>query len=287
MTIAWTWSLLVACVLVFAGAADASAESPQDGASAQNQAPYKFGVFPYLAPLRLEAIYAPIGKALSQAIGRPVQFRTASRFELFFAQLKAEKYDIAFIQPFWYVKAADQFGYLPLARIEKPLTAMIVVLDDSAIRSPEDLRGKTIATPPPFGPVTRMATRALKERGLVPGRDLELKSFKSVDSCYQQLAIGSVSACLSGHLVRREVEKNLKVKLRVLMETPGIPSLVFVAHSRVPAEVRAQLRDTIVAWGDSEAGRTLARGTGATRFVPAEDTDYDVVRALLKEIGTQ
>lgn len=290
MTRARARTLLFACAFLLGALANAPAAVAADqGARVRHQdgAPYKFGVFPYMAPLRLESIYAPIARAFSEHIGRPVQFRTASNFTQFFENLEAEKYDIAFIQPFWYVDAADRFGYLPLARLREPLSAVIFVLDDSPIRSVDDLRGKSVATPPPKGPATRMAIRALEDKGIVPGRDLALKSFKSVDSCYQQLVIGSVSACISGQLVRRQVEENLKVELRVLLKTPGIPSLSFVVHPRVRPKDRARLLETILSWGDSEAGRALERGLGASRFIASEDVDYDVIRTMLTEADRQ
>ncbi len=286
----WLRTFLIAGFVGVGGAAAAWAAEPLENGQ-QDQAKagvtYKLGVFPYLTPLRMEAIYAPVSAALGQALDHPVQFRTSSRFELFFAKLKAKDYDIALIQPFWYVPAVDQFGYLPLARMEEPFTSMIMVLDDSPLRSPEDLRGKTLATPPAFVPVTRMASKALKEIGIVPGRDLEMKAFKSVDSCFQQVLIGSASACVSPPFAPPVIEEKLNVKLRALMKTPSIPNLTFVVHSRVPAEDRARFEQAILSWDTDDSGRALLQGIKTRRFVPARDAEYDVVRALIKEVQQQ
>jgi len=279
-------AFIVACLVAGGVAHNAFAQTVEDTrpAEAGVDEPYTFGVFPYLSPLRLESLYASVATALGDGVGRPLRFKTSSSFKLFFAKLEAGAYDIAFLQPLWVPPALDRFGYLPLARIEEPLTAVVVVLDDSPIRSAADLKGKTVATPPPIGPVTRMATQALIDRGLEPGRNVELKAFKSVDSCFQQVVIGSASACVSGPLVLHIMEEKLKVKLRVLIETPGIPSLSFVAHSRVPAEDRARLRETILSWADSPAGMEMIQGFGASGFVPATARDYDIVRTMFKEM---
>jgi len=280
--------LLITCFVFavsFVATASTATADPAGPPQAADRASFTFGVFPCLSPLRLEMLYAPIGKALGEGVGRPVRFKTASKFKTFFARLEAGEYDIAFIQPLWVPPALDRFGYLPLARIEEPLSAVVVVRDDSPIRSAADLRGKVVATPPSIGPVTRMGTRALIDHGLKPGRDIEIKAFKSVDSCFHQVVIGSASACVSGPLVLGFMEEKLKVKLRVLIKTPGIPSLTFVAHSRVPAEDRSRLRQTIVTWADSEAGRELMRKIGASRFVPASNREYDVVRTMFKEMA--
>lgn len=264
-----------------AWAADTPARQPSGPPEAKTS--YRLGVFPYLTPLRLEPIYAPISADFRRALGHPVHFRTASQFGLFFERLKAEHYDIALIQPLWYVPAVDRFGYLPLARIVEPLSSVIVVLDESLLKSIEDLRGKTVAAPPVFAPVSRMAIKALRERDVVPGRDLALKHVKSIDSCFQQVVIGTASACISGPLAPPMIEKKLKVKLRILMKTPGIPNLTFVVHSRVAAEDRERLRQAILSWRTNDSGRRLLQGIGTRGFVQASDAEYDIVRTLLKE----
>jgi len=62
--------------------------------------------------------------------------------------------------------------------MKKPFVSLIVVLDSSPIKSIEDLRGKTIATPPAYVPVVHMARKALIKEGIIPGKDVTLKAFK-------------------------------------------------------------------------------------------------------------
>ena len=283
-------ALVLAGLLGYCGTTAAWATEPSEtGEGDQGSAgsAYSLGVFPYLTPLRMEAIYAPVSEDLRRALGHPVLFRTASRFEVFFERLKAQRYDIAVIQPFWYVPAVDRFGSLPLARMTEPLTTQIMVLDSSSLSSTEDLRGTTVATPPAFAPVTHIARKALEERGMVPGRDVVLKAFKSIDSCFQQVVIGAASACVSGSFAPRIMEKELKVKLRALIKTPGIPNVTIVIHSRVPATVRERLRQAVLSWHSNNDGRALLQRIGTSQFVPARDADYDVVRALVREFPQQ
>jgi len=248
---------------------------------------YVFGVFPYLSAVRLENIYAPVAASLQQAIGGEVHFRTASQFKRFFGRLKQQHYDIALIQPFWYVPSVDQFGYLPLARMQEPFTSLIMVLDDSPLKTPEDLRGKVIATPPAFVPVVHMARKALKERGLMPGRDLQLKAFKSVDSCFQQVLIGNADACISPPFAPAVVEEKMHVRLRVILKTAAIPNLTFIVHQRVPAQARERLQQTILSWHSSREGQQLLQGMKTQGFIPALEEDYTGVRELVRETQKQ
>lgn len=270
---------LIACFLILAfGSAAKSADAPPEA--------YTFGVFPYLSAARLEPIYAPVALEMSKTLERPVGFRTSTEFKRFFKKLSQQRYDFALIQPFWYPPAADRFNYIPLARFEEPLTSVIIVPEDSPIKSLNDLRGKTIATPPAFVPVVHMARRALMDRGLKTGIDLYFKAYKSVDSCFQQVLIGDASACVAPNFAKKTIEKKLQVKLRTVVESPSIPNLSFVVHSRVPVAHREMVKNLLLSWdkGASGADDNPLKAINTRRFVPAIDAEYDSVRSYLREI---
>lgn len=253
--------------------------------SEQPEKRYTFGVLPYLSAVRLEPIYVPISIEMSKAVKRTVDFRTASSDKRFFDKLKQQSFDIALIQPFWYPPAVDQFGYVPLARFSEPLSAMVYVLDDSPIKTLDDLEGKTIATPPAFVPIVDMAKRELRRRGMIPGKDLELRAFKAIDSCFQQVIIGAASACIGPSFAQTLIENKLNLRLRTILETPAIPGFSMVAHSRVPAADRQKIQNLLLAWGEGGADmsanplREMSSG-----FVPAIDAEYDIVRSYIREI---
>ena len=246
---------------------------------------YKFGVFPYLSAVRMDNLYAPISAELSNTLNHKVQFRTSSSFNIFLDKLKAEYYDFALIQPFWYPVAVDKKSYLPLLKMEEPFVSLIVTLKDSPILSVADLQGKVIATPPSFVPVVHMARRALIKEGLIPGKSVTFKSFKSVDSCFQQLLIKKASACVTPPFAPRVFESAMNVKFRTLLSSPGIPSLALVIHPRVAKDDRLKIKNTIMSWSNTEQGKTLLGNIQTQRFTPIIDKEYDVVRKFLGEIN--
>ena len=269
--------LMCALILVI-GAAAKAANTPREA--------YTFGVFPYLSAARLEPIYLPVAVEMSKTLERPVGFRTSTEFKKFFKKLSQQQYDFALIQPFWYPPAADRFNYLPLARFEEPLTSIIIVPEDSPVKSVTDLRGKTIATPPAFVPVVHMARRTLKDRGLETEVDLYFKAYKSVDSCFQQVLIGNASACVAPNFAQRTIEKKLQVKLRTVVESPSIPNLSLVAHTRIPADHREKIKNLLLSWekGETVEDDNPLKEINTRRFVPANDAEYDSVRSYLREI---
>lgn len=259
---------------------------PAVKATETRQEAYTLGVFPYLSAARLEPIYAPVALEMSKTLERPVEFRTSTEFKRFFKKLSQQRFDFALIQPFWYPPAADQFNYLPLVRFREPLTSMIAVLEESPVQSIDDLRGKTVATPPSFVPVVHMARRALKDRNLETGVDLQFKAYKTVDSCFQQVLIGHASACVAPNFALRKIEEKLQVKLRTVLESPSIPNLSLVAHSRIPATQREKVKSLLLSWdsGATNASSSLLKEINTRQFVPAIDAEYDVVRSYLREI---
>lgn len=245
---------------------------------------YKFGVFPYLSTTHMDKIYSPVSDELTKELKHKVKFRTSSTFKKFLSKLNSEYYDFALIQPFWYPVAVDKKGYIPLLKMKEPFVSLIMVLDSSKIFNAEDLKGKTIATPPAFVPVVHMARRALIAKGIVPGRDVKFKAFKSVDSCFQQVLIRKASACVAPPFTPAAFESFMNIKLRSVLKSSGIPNLYLVMHPRVPKHDRMQIKKNIMSWSNTKKGQALLSKMQTKQFVPIIDKEYDVVRNFLKEI---
>lgn len=276
--LAWMLSL---CVLSTGIAVIPSyaAQAPSKDASS----PYIFGAFPYLAVARLEKIYAPIAADFGRVLGRKVYFRTKPSFEKFMAELRKQTYDIVFVQPFDYVWA-HEYGYLPLARRGEPLTAQIMVAENSPYAALKDLKGAALALPPAEAAVSHLAKMALLDAGLDPHQDIRLQYTKSHDSCLQRLLIGAVDACGTAAAAARFFQARMKVSFRTLGKSLTVPHALIVVHSRVPEDERERLRETIFSWADSPVGRKLLERGELKPFQPVADAEYDVVRDYWRKI---
>lgn len=245
---------------------------------------WRFSVPPYLSPARMDEIYAPIAAHLGQSLGRSVVFRTSSNFDRYYEQVVAGGMDITFTHAFFYVVAVDQHGYVPLVRMIEPFKGLLVVLDQSPAKSLADLRGKTIATPPENLPTVHLIRQIMREQNFDPNKDFSMRGFRSVESCLQQLIIGEAAACIAPPFALPGAEAQFKVRFRTIVESPGIPSLTFLAHPRLSTQERARLRSVLLAMNDSEAGKALLRNIGSRGLVDARNTEYDPVRRLMKNM---
>ncbi len=269
------------CLVLFFQTAVISAAS--DDSVSESSRLYRFGVFPYFSEAEMQAIYRPVAKALAERSGLDIEFSTESSHKKFIHRLNNEYYDFALIPPFWYPVAVDEKNYIPLLKMVEPFTSLVLVLDDSPALDVNDLRGKTIATPPAFTPVVYLAIKALSSQGIVPGRDVTLKAQKTVDACFQLLLNQQAQACVSPPFAPAYFEQRRNVRFRALLKSDGIPGVALVAHSRLEERIRQQIQDGFMAWPESQEGQDLLSRMQIRRFVPIMEGDYTEVRALLKQ----
>jgi phosphonate transport system substrate-binding protein len=241
---------------------------------------YVFGVFPHLPPRDLEEVYGPMAADLTSHIGRRVVLASSTTFERFSESLDKGQFDVAFVQPFEYIRIAEKFGYLPLASRTERLSGIVVVAMDSPLKSLADLKGKRLALPPDSAAVTQLILRHLRQGGVQPGRDVAVSHHRSHVSCMQQVVIGEADGCGTAAPALRFFQNKMNVELKTVVTTRDIPHSLFVAHPRVPEKVRALLRERIINWSNTEEGKKiLARGE-LTPFKHVADREYNVVRDL-------
>ena len=243
---------------------------------------YVMGIFPHLPPRDIEEVFGPMAKDLSAHIGRPVMLASSTTFERFSEGLEREQFDIAFVQPFEYIKIADKYGYLPLATRTENLSGLVVTTKDSPIKTLADLKGKRIALPPESAAISQLIRRHLAAKGLVAGKDVTLSHHRSHVSCMQQVMIGDADACGTAAPSVRFFQNKMQVELKVIATTREIPSSLFVAHPRVPNKERELLRDRIVSWSNTPEGRAFLKRGELTPFRRVTDAEYNVVREMAR-----
>jgi phosphonate transport system substrate-binding protein len=218
---------------------------------------------------------------LSAATGQRLHFRTASNYASFFDKLMRGDYDLALVQPFFYVAAVDEAGYLPVARVSQPFRSVVVVLASSPIEQVSDLRGKVIASPPLHVPAVHLARQAIRDHGLSPSEDMHFREYTSADSCLHQVMIGTADACVSGPIGAASFQTRHQVQFRTLIETIALPNLAVVAHPRVPAALRQQWGERLQALSQNSEGQTMLQQLNIPAFIHFVDSDYDVVRRFV------
>jgi phosphonate transport system substrate-binding protein len=216
--------------------------------------------------------------SFAAALERPVYLKTKPTFEQFIVEIRRETYDIIFVHPFLYVDAADQQGYLPLARLEGRLCAVVLVGSHRSWSGWADLRGKTVGAPPRLAAVSELVRVALLDAGLTPGIDTTLQYYRTKVSCLQAVLVGATDACALPKFVLPQIGEIGDGKLRIIAESGSTEHLVFAAHPRIPDDQRTKLRSLILSWPLTAEGRAIMAIGSWPRFIPAQDADYEEVR---------
>jgi phosphonate transport system substrate-binding protein len=237
-----------------------------------------FGVVPQQSAGKLARLWTPVFEELSSATGYRIEFRTAPDIPEFERRLARGEYDLAYMNPYHYTAFHRQPGYHAFAKAkDKKLKGIVVVRADSPYREMHELKGQTLAFPSPAAFAASIVTRAYLQNESIP---FEAKYVSSHDSVYRSVAKGLYPA--GGGVMRtfNNVEDDIREQLRVLWVSPGYTPHAFAAHPRLGESVVQTIRKAMVELDQTDAGRTLLGNLNLKGIVPAENSEWDDIRAL-------
>ncbi|MEW5788919.1 MAG: phosphate/phosphite/phosphonate ABC transporter substrate-binding protein [Pseudomonadota bacterium] len=285
----WVWLLWLGALLL-AGCDEAPhSAGPRYGeAPAQQQTRiYRLAVHPLHNPARLLQAYQPLADYLADGIpGARFEVEASRDYADFERKLRTGGPDLLLPNP-WQALQAMASGYtvLAMAGDAEDFKGILVVRRSSPIRTPADLKGRTLAYPSPTAlAACIMPQWYLSQAGLDVNRDLVNRYVGSQESAIMNAYLGQADAGVTWPppwraFVRQYPEK--AAELQVIWETPPLMNNAFMARRDLPVELRGRIRHRLLALQDSEAGRRILAGMETARFHPASDADYDRVRAFI------
>ena len=70
----------------------------------------------------------------------------------------------------------------------------------------------------------------------------------------------------------------MKDKFRVIHRPEPIPHSLFIAHKRIPEDIREKLIKSIINWPNTESGKKILANKKIVPMLRTEDSVYDVIR---------
>ena len=250
------------------------------GAAAAGEATrsYSFGVVPQQSAAELARAWIPLFNVLSEAAGFGLRFATAPTIPAFEQRLAAGEYDFAYMNPYHYTVFSQKPGYRALAREkDRRLRGIVVVRQDSPLRTLADLAQREIAYPAPASFAATVLVRAeLERQGIVTTP----RFVGSHESVYLNVARGLHPA--GGGIPRtlQSMEPEVRNQLRVLASTREYTPHAIAAHPRVPATAVQALARALLAADSTPRGKAALAGVGMTALTGAQDSDWADVRSL-------
>jgi phosphonate transport system substrate-binding protein len=248
------------------------------------QRPLQFGLLPYLSTRKLFRHYAPLQHYLEKALGRPLRVSTAPDFATYIKRAREGQYDLYHTAPHFAAQAEAEFGYRRVSRLLRELDGSIVVARDGDIHSVADLRGRTLITPDALAIITFLGEQWLRDNGLRPGVDVEVKHAPSHNSAVMAVQRGDAEAAVISASVFENMPQGISSHLRILASTKKVPHMMFMAGPHLSDQEYQQLRKAMLAFTAKGAGREYFTVTGYGDMGPIEDQDMQRLSPFLKEL---
>lgn len=246
-------------------------------------------VHPFLPAKEVIAKFTPLANYLTKQLGVKVTVRVGASYDEHIQAIGKDQVDLAYMGPASYVSLVNKYGKKPtLARIEmdgKPtFHGYIVTRKDSAIKTLQDLKGKSFAFGDPKSTMSYVVPHfMLAEAGVITDDSVEHPFLGT----HKNVALGVLSGDYAAGAMKPAVFRKFEAKgLRVLAVSPEISEHVFVSRANLPEKTVNALRKAMFAVAQSQHGEAILKAikSSATGLIAVQDEDYDTLRTILNKL---
>lgn len=257
-------------------------------ARAAGERPLTVGVVPYLSARTLVQLYKPLQEHLERSLQRPVRLVTAPDYLTFLDKTAKREYDLIATSPAFGRMAQNETGYVPLLRPQNSLEVLLVTLKESSLQDVSGVRGQTIATTDPLATLTLAGVRALRERGLAPGRDVTMRPTNSHANSLAAMRRGDAVAAITSSTALRQIGSAAAAPVRTLAVLSTTTPLLYLTSPALRAPEVEMLRRLMVEFANgTEAGRHFMDELGHGTLVPVSARDMASLDPLVDDLKTQ
>lgn len=245
------------------------------------QIPLLFGILNQQSPIKTAERWNPILRYLSQKTGIPLQLKMAPTVKLTDAMMEREEFDLLFsnhnFQP------GIDGKYKVMARwAGKPIHGVLVVLEDSPVKTIADLQGRGVAFPSSEAFVAyAVPMAALKEAGI----SVDARFAGNQDGAVAQLKARQAEAAAANTRFLEQYAKRMQLRYRTIYRSEPYQDMPVLIHPRVPAEQAAALQRALLDMKDDPVAGEVLRAAQSLGFDSATESDYDNVRRIYRDIS--
>ena len=236
------------------------------------------GVLPNIAAATLTNQYERLKRYLERNEGRKVQVVVPANFKAFFDATMRGDYDLAVAAPHFARVAQLDRKLVPLVTYEPRINALLVAPSESTITGPRDVRERAVGFANPQSLVAMYGQQWLRQAGLEPGRDYEVKAARTDLGVGRMLLTGEAVAAVLSNGEFRVLPPEESARMKVVEVIARVPNFIIMAHPRIERERLARLKGELKSFlADKDEGEPFAKATGFTAIIDADE-------ALLREL---
>ncbi len=246
----------------------------------------RFGSVAMDVPSVMHRRLTPLTQYLSETLNMPVSLKLAKNMAGAISDVAAGTVELAYLTPVAYIKSHQkgktQIVAKTVTKGRASFKLMIVVKEDSPIKTLADLKGRTFA----FGDKA-----ALLQRAVVAGSGTKLESLGSYkflghyDNIVRAVLHGEFDA---GILKDTKAYKWQGKGIRILYSSDELPPYNIAASSKVDAKLLAKIRAAFLELDPkNEKHKKIINALDKKYdgFAKTSDQEYDVVRKLVAPFG--
>ena len=225
----------------------------------------------------------PLTNYLSKTLKRTVSLKLSPDMGAAINDTAEGAVDLAYLTPVAYLKAHKkgnaQLIVKTVTKGKASFRLMIVVKEDSPIKTIEQLAGKSFA----FGD-----KRALLQRAAVVGAGMPLENLGEYNFIghYDNIVRAVMSGDFDAGILKDTMAYKWESKgIRILYQTPDLPPYNITASKNVDKKLLKQLQHAFLSLDGTNPGHLAvikAIDKKYNGFAPTSDKEYDVIRELIK-----
>jgi len=268
---------------------------PLAAAAQSTEETLKITIIPHRSTKGNFRSYTPVVQALEKKIGMPVQMLASKTYDEAVGKLESKEADVAYLGPFAYVKAHNDFGARLIVRtIDDDNTefyhSLIITRKESDIRTLQDLKGKSFAfTDPNSTSGFLFPMVGLSKAGI------RLEDFSRAE--YLKRHANSLLAVYNGQTDAGAVSSTAKDKvkvnfddIRILWKSEPIYRGPWAARKDLSESLFQGIQNTFLELAKQKDAAEIFKKLSTKGFVKGKDSEYNNVReaiALKQKLGKQ
>ncbi len=261
----------------------------QDGQAQSSKETLKLAIIPHRSNLGNEQAYSMLVETLEKETGIAFQWVGSKTYGEVIRKIGIKQADIAYVGPFGYVEAQDNFGVKLIARTygkkrKEFYYSMIITRKDSGLNTLQDLKGKSFVFNDPkstSGFLFPMV--ALKKAGI------KMEDFSEVK--YVTRHANSLLAVYNNHSDGGAISSTAKdkvnidfSKIKILWKSKPIYRGSWIARKNLPDEQFYKIQNALLRISIYKDAEKIFKDLGTKGFIKGLNSDYDNIREVRKLI---
>lgn len=255
----------------------------------------RLGLVPFLSKETIAASHHRLADHLSKTLSVPVELVVADSYADAIDRMERGEFDLVELSPLVYVDATKRLKLKCLVQTiadgSATASGYIFVRDDSPRRTIEDLKGGSFAFVDPMSTSgSVLPKKVLRDKGLDWSKDFSRTEYLGNHEAVLLAVLegrADAGATYQGSFGALRRSKGIDpLSFRVIAKTPRTPRDIFCVNPDMSTEISDAISASMLSLtGRDRAGREILGPLNLNGFRPADDRNYDELRAIAAEIG--